>query len=57
MEMVRKDFPASIGTAIENAIDPDTVLSKAAYDVQALWQADVNVDTGAYKNSIHVEDV
>lgn len=54
-ETVTKDLPQAIGQAIEAGVSLETVITKAAFDIQALWQADVNVDTGAYKNSIHVE--
>jgi len=54
-ERVTKDLPQAIGQAIEAGVSLEEVITKAAFDIQALWQADVNVDTGSYKNSIHVE--
>jgi hypothetical protein len=55
-ERVTKDLPKAVGVAIENIIPLDDVFNKAAFDIQALWAADVNVDTGAYKNSIGVHE-
>lgn len=54
-EQVAKPLPAAIGKAIEAMVSLDDIFNKAAFDVQTLWAADVNIDTGAYKNSIHVE--
>lgn len=55
-ETVTKDLPDAIGEAVENAVNIDDVLAKAAYDVQAKAQLAVPVDTGALKNSLHVEE-
>jgi hypothetical protein len=54
-EQVVKPIPDAIGKAIEAMVSLDDIFNKAAFDVQTLWAADVNIDTGAYKNSIHVE--
>jgi hypothetical protein len=54
-EQVAKPLPAAIGKAVEAMVELDDLFDKAAFDVQTLWAADVNIDTGAYKNSIHVE--
>jgi len=54
-ENVTKDLPRAIGQAIERGVSLDNVIGKAAFDIQGLWAGDVNVDTGNYKNSIHVE--
>ena len=54
-ERVTKDLPEIIGAAIEAGVNLDAVIDKAAFDVQTLWTKDVNVDTSAYRNSIHVE--
>lgn len=54
-EKVTRSLPDAIGQAIENGQDISDVFDKAAFDIQALWATDVNVDTGAYRNSIHVE--
>ena len=51
-EKVTKDLPEAIGQAVEKAINLNDILEKAARDIQDLWADDVNVDTGAYKNSI-----
>jgi len=49
-------LPDAVGQAIEKNVSLDDVLKKVAFDIQREWAADVNVDTGAYKNSIHVEE-
>ena len=51
-----KDLPKLVGAAIERGIPLDPVLGKIAFDIQADWAGDVNVDTGAYKNSITVSE-
>lgn len=51
-----KKLPEAIGQAIERGILLDPILAKIAFDIQADWAADVNVDTGAYKNSITVSE-
>jgi hypothetical protein len=51
-----KDLPKLIGQAIERAIPLDKVLAKIAFDIMRDWAADVNVDTGAYRNSITVSE-
>jgi hypothetical protein len=51
-----KDLPKIVGKAIEQAIPLDSLLGKIAFDIQADWDGDVNVDTGAYKNSIKVSE-
>ena len=55
-EQVTRNLPQAIGAAIEAGVPLQTIIDKAAHDIQALWVADVNVDTGAYKNSITVSD-
>lgn len=50
------DLGKLLGKAIEAGVSLDRVLGKIAFDIQADWQADVNVDTGAYKNSITVSE-
>lgn len=50
-----RDLPKIIGAAIGAGVGLDPVLAKIAFDIQADWAADVNVDTGAYKNSITAE--
>ena len=51
-----RDLPEIIGKAIEQGIELDPLLAKIAFDIQADWASDVNVDTGAYKNSIKVSE-
>ncbi len=51
-EHVTKDLPKAIRMAIEATVSIDDVFNKAANDIATMWAADVNVDTGAYKNSI-----
>lgn len=52
-----RDLPKLLGAAIAAGVELDPVLGKIAFDIQADWAADVNVDTGAYKNSIKVSEV
>lgn len=54
-ELVTKDLPKGIGEAVEKGVPLDDVLQVAARSIQRLWADDVNVDTGAYKNSITAE--
>ncbi len=51
-----KELPKLIGQAIERAISLDAILAKIAFDIMRDWAADVNVDTGAYRNSITVSE-
>ncbi len=51
-----KDLPKLIGQAIERAIPLDKVLAKIAFDIMRDWAIDVNVDTGAYQDSITVSE-
>lgn len=44
-----------VGQAIERSVSLDDVIGKVAFDIQADWAGDVNVDTGSYKNSIQVD--
>ena len=55
-ERVTKPIKRALMQAIEKGIDLGGIVRKAAFDIQDLWASDVNVDTGAYKGSIHVED-
>jgi Ribonuclease G/E len=50
-----KDLPKLVGQAIERAIPLDKIMAKIAFDIMRDWAADVNVDTGAYQNSIMVK--
>lgn len=54
-ERVVKGLPKAIGAAIETGTGLNDLITKAAFDIQSLWAGDVNVDTGAYKNSIKVD--
>lgn len=49
-----KQLPKALGQAIERGVNPDDVLGATAFNIQADYQADVPVDTGALKNSIGV---
>lgn len=49
-------MPKLIGQAIEKAIPLDKIMAKIAFDIMRDWAADVNVDTGAYRNSITVSE-
>jgi hypothetical protein len=51
-----KDLPKLIGQAIERAVPLDRIMAKIAFDIMRDWAADVNVDTGAYRNSITVSE-
>jgi len=51
-----KDLPKLIGEAIEKGQDPNDVLGVIAFNIQTDWVSDVNVDTGAFKNSITVSE-
>lgn len=51
-----KDLPKLVGQAIEKAVPLDKILAKIAFDIMRDWAADVNVDTGAYRNSITVSE-
>lgn len=51
-----KGLPELVGKAIEAGASLDAVIGKIAFDIQADWAGDVNVDTGAYKNSITVSE-
>lgn len=55
-EDVTRGLPKAMGQAIEKFVSLDEIIEKGAFDIQTLWADDVNVDTGAYKNSIHVEE-
>jgi len=55
-EKVTRDLPKATGLAIEAGVSLDDLFAKAAFDIQALWAADVNIETGAFKNSIHVKE-
>jgi hypothetical protein len=56
-------IPDIVGAVIERApnrglatVNLNRAMKKLAFDIANEWAADVNVDTGAYKNSIHVEE-
>lgn len=51
-----KDMPKLVGQAIEAGVPLDRILGKIAFDIMRDWAADVNVDTGAYKNSITLRE-
>lgn len=51
-----KDLPKLVGQAIEKAIPLDEVFFKIAFDIMRDWAIDVNIDTGAYRNSITVSE-
>lgn len=51
-----KDLPKLIGMAIERGVSLDKIMAKIAFDIQRDWAADVNIDTGAYRNSITVSE-
>jgi hypothetical protein len=51
-----KELPKLIGKAIERGVSLDKVMAKIAFDIMRDWAADVNVDTGAYRNSITVSE-
>jgi hypothetical protein len=53
-EKVKGQLLKAIPRAVEGGVPLDDIFGKAAFDVQAAWAGDVPVDTGAYKNSIHV---
>ncbi len=53
---VQFGIPPAIGRAIEASVNPDDIMAKAAFDVQALYASNVPVDTGALKNSIKVSE-
>lgn len=55
-EQATKNLADALGQAIESGSDPDDVLAKVAFDIQALWAGNVPVDTGAFKNSITVSE-
>ena len=50
-----KSLPKAVGQAVERGVDINKVLSKTAFDIQSMAQQRVPVDTGALKNSLHVE--
>jgi hypothetical protein len=45
----------TLGKAIEAGVSLDDVMGKVAFDIQAMAQELAPVDTGALKNSLHVE--
>lgn len=49
-----RDLPGLMRAAFEQGVPPGDVLEIVAFNIQRDWAADVNVDTGAYRNSIHV---
>lgn len=49
-------MPQLIGRAIERAAPLGPLMKKIAFDIMRDWAADVNVDTGAYRNSITVSE-
>jgi hypothetical protein len=51
-----KGLPKLIGQAIERGVSLDKIFRKIAFDIMRDWAADVNVDTGAYRNSITVSE-
>lgn len=50
-----KDLPNVLGRAIETGANLDDVIGKIAFDIQADYQGNVPVDTGALKNSIETD--
>lgn len=50
-----RELARALGQAIERGVSLDDVLGKVAFDIQRDYQSNVPVDTGALKNSIHVE--
>jgi len=57
MEKTRRVFRRVISEALERGVSLDDAINKMAKDVQTMWASDVNVDTGAYKNSITTRKV
>lgn len=55
VEKVRPGFDKAFQGVITNE-QAAIVVDKAALDVERLWKQNAAVDTGAYKNSIHVVD-
>ena len=49
-------MPKLIGRAIERGAPLGPLMKKIAFDIMRDWAADVNVDTGAYRNSITVSE-
>lgn len=54
-EQHTKNIGDVLGKAVEAGSSLDDVIGKAAFDIQSDYQANVPVDTGNLKNSIHVE--
>lgn len=54
-EQHTKQLGKAIGQAIERGVDLNDVFTKVAFDVQAGAAENAPVDTGALRNSIHVE--
>lgn len=51
-----QNLDKALGQAIERGVNLDNVMGKVAFDIQGDWAGNVAVDTGAFKNSIHVEE-
>lgn len=51
-----KGLGDALGKAVEVGVNLDDVMGKVAFDIQGEWAGNVPVDTGAFKNSIHVEE-
>lgn len=54
-EQHTKQLGKAIGQAIERGVDLNDVFTKVAFDVQDGAAENAPVDTGALRNSIHVE--
>ena len=55
VEAVRPGFDRAFKGQLTDT-QVETVVTKAAFDVERGWKERAAVDTGAYKNSIHVVD-
>lgn len=55
-EQHTQQLDEALGQAIERGVSLDDVMAKVAFDIQRDWAGNVPVRTGAYKNSIHVEE-
>jgi hypothetical protein len=51
-----KDLPKMIEQSLAGKASLIDVMKVVAFNIQRDWAGDVSVDTGAYKNSIHVRE-
>lgn len=56
IERRKKELPARIAKAFEDGQSLEDAMREWVEDIAEDWRRDVNVDTGRYRDSIHVEE-